>query len=134
MKQQCPNVYFEITPTISVFSVNSLYEFHRSWVEDGLLEVDNIRINILTHPRYFSITILPQEFKTRLEFQYRGYIEWLKEINANSNTIHNIKGIIDYMNSEDHSSLIPTFKHEIKQIDNIRNENFIEIYPELDIT
>jgi hypothetical protein len=133
MKEQCPNVYFEITPTISVFSVHTLYEFHRSWVEDKLLDIDNIRVNILTHPRHFSITILPTEVKSRIEGQYMGYIEWLKDNKANNNTINAVKGIIDYMNSEDHSNLIPTFKKEIQTIDNVRNESFLEIYPEFNI-
>lgn len=131
MLKECPNVYFEITPTVSVFSVHSLYEFHRNWVEDNLLNIDNIRINILTHPRYFSITILPLDMKQRLSGLYDIYITWLQNNNANQNTINAIKGIIDYMNSEDHSSLIGKFYNETKKIDIIREEKIYEIYPEL---
>ena len=114
-----------------MFSVHSLYEFHRSWVEEGLLDIDNIRVNILTHPRYFSITILPEEYKHRLKGLYSVYINWLEQAGANKQTINAINGIIDYMISEDHTNLIADFKKEIETIDNIRNEKFIEIYPEL---
>jgi radical SAM protein with 4Fe4S-binding SPASM domain len=130
MIDSCPNVYFEITPTVSVFSVYSLYEFHRSWVEENLLDINNIRVNILTHPRRFSITILPKEHKQRLTGLYSSYIDWLKENNANDSVINSVKGILSYMNSEDHTNLIDNFKEEISTIDSVRNERFIEIFPE----
>ena len=71
MIDQCPDVYFEITPTVSIFSVHSLFEFHKSWVEQKLLDINNIRINILTHPRYFSITIMPEEDKKKVRELYK---------------------------------------------------------------
>jgi hypothetical protein len=132
MIEQCPDVYFEITPTVSIFSVHSLYEFHRSWVEEGLLDINNIRVNILTHPRYFSITILPEEYKQRLRGLYNVYIQWLKDNKAQPHVIHAVNGIVDYMNSADHSNLIDDFKMQIKTIDDVRNEHFFEIYPELE--
>ena len=132
MIDHCPNVYFEITPTISIFSVHSLYEFHRSWVEEGLLDIDNVRINILTHPRYFSITILPKEYKRRIEGLYNAYVKWLQDNNSQLHVVQSINGIVDYMNSADHSNLISDFKSQIQIIDNVRNERFVEIYPELE--
>jgi radical SAM protein with 4Fe4S-binding SPASM domain len=130
MIDSCPNVYFEITPTVSVFSVYSLYEFHRSWVEENLLDINNIRVNILTHPRRFSITILPKEHKQRLTGLYSSYVDWLKEKNANESVINAVKGIVSYMNSEDHTDLIDNFKEEISTIDSVRDERFTEIFPE----
>ncbi len=132
MIEHCPNVYFEITPTVSIFSVHSLYEFHRSWVEEGLLDINNVRVNILTHPRYFSITLLPEEYKQRLQGLYNVYIQWLTDNKAQPHVIHAVKGIVDYMNSADHSHLIPEFKLQIQTIDQVRNERFADIYPELE--
>jgi len=133
MLMLCPNVYFEITPTVGIFSVHSLFDFHKSWVEEGLLDIDNIRINILTHPRYFSITILPENEKEKVRELYIEYIDWLKNSNASSRTIHDVKGIINYMDSADHTELLSEFRKQIKVIDEVRNEKFIEIYPELKI-
>ena len=48
MLKECPDVYFEITPTVSIFSIHSLFEFHKSWVEQGLLDINNIRVNVET--------------------------------------------------------------------------------------
>jgi hypothetical protein len=133
MLMLCPNVYFEITPTVGIFSVHSLFDFHKSWVEEGLLDIDNIRINILTHPRYFSITILPKNEKEKVRELYIEYIDWLKNSNASSRTIHDVQGIINYMDSADHTELLTEFRKQITVIDEVRNEKFIEIYPELKI-
>lgn len=133
MIESCPDVYFELTPTISVFSVYSLFEFHKSWVEQGLLNIDNVRINILTHPRYFSITTLPVEYKDSIATLYKDYIQWLHDNNAQPHTIHAVQGIVDYMYSADHTELLPTLKREIDRIDTLRNEKFTEIYPEFEL-
>lgn len=130
MIEKCPNVYFEITPTISVFSVHSLYEFHKTWVEEDLLSIDNIRINILTHPRYFSITMLPMEMKKKIEKMFGEYLSWLQSLGAKPSTLQAVRGVVDYMYSADHQELIPEFLNQVKMIDRIRNENFYGIYPE----
>ena len=124
----CPDVYFEITPTVSIFSVHSLFEFHRSWVEQGLVNINNIRINLLTHPRYFSITILPNSEKEKLREIYAEYTHWLISNKAAKHVIHAVNGIINYMDSADHTILLPEFKKQIKLIDTIRNENFAGLY------
>jgi len=53
--------------------------------------------------------------------------------NAKDNIIHDVKGIVSYMDSVDHTNLLPEFKKQISVIDEVRNEKFIEIYPELKI-
>lgn len=131
MLETIPEVYFEITPTISVFSVYSLYEFHREWVEKGLLSIDNIRINILTNPRYMSITILPDKNKDEVAKIYGDYITWLKFKNASTSTINSVKGIIDHMYSADNTDLLESFKHNTNQLDKLRKEDYKLIFPEL---
>ena len=130
MLDVCPDVYFEITPTVSMFNIMQLFDFHRSWVEQELLEIDNIRFNILTAPRYFSITMLSNDYKNRVKDIYSEYIRWLKTIGARPDVIHNVSGIVDHMMSADNLHLLPEFKREITTMDNIRQENFLDVYPE----
>jgi len=131
MLRQCPDIYFEITPTVSMFSVHSLFDFHKSWVEQGLLNIDNIRVNILTYPRHFSVTILTHDEKEEVKELYRNYVQWLKDNGANESTIRAVQGIVYYMISADHSELIPEFQKQIITFDFIRDENFDEIFTEL---
>lgn len=130
MIEACPTTYFELTPTISIFSVYNLFEFHKTWVEEGLLDINNIRINILTHPRYFSITILPKELKDKIAGIYKEYVNWLQENNAWEHIIKDVEGIVEHMYSADHSNLIPDFIKHVEAIDIVRNEKFTDIYPE----
>ena len=130
MLDVCPDVYFEITPTVSMFNIMQLFDFHRSWVEQGLLEIDNIRFNILTAPRYFSITMLSNDYKNRVKDIYSEYIRWLKTNGSRPDVIHNVSGIVDHMMSADNLHLLPEFKREITTMDNIRQENFLDVYPE----
>lgn len=132
MLEHCPDVYFEITPTVSVFNIFELFEFHSTWVEQGLLDINNIRINILTNPRRFSITILTPEMKTQVEDIFRHYIHWLEENGARPDVIQSVKGIIEHMNSQDNTDIIPEFMHEIGVIDSVREENFVEVYQEFE--
>lgn len=130
MIEACPITYFELTPTISIFSVYNLFEFHKTWVEEGLLDINNIRINILTHPRYFSITILPKELKDKIAGIYKEYVNWLQENNAWEHIIKDVEGIVEHMYSADHSNLIPDFIKHVEAIDIVRNEKFTDTYPE----
>ncbi len=130
MIEACPTTYFELTPTISIFSVYNLFEFHKTWVEEGLLDINNIRINILTHPRYFSITILPKELKDKIAGIYKEYVNWLQENNAWEHIIKDVEGIVEHMYSADHSNLIPDFIKHVEAIDIVRNEKFTDTYPE----
>lgn len=130
MKEVCPEVYFEITPTISIFSVYKLFDFHKSWVEQGLLEIDNIRINILTFPRYLSITILPNSYKTEVKQIFDEYIKWLVDNQAKDYTINSVKGIVDHMYSADHSDLLELFKKHTNDLDKLRKEDFRNTFPE----
>lgn len=130
MIKECPDVYFEITPTVSIFNIQDLFDFHRTWVNEGLLDINSIRINILTNPRYFSITLLPTEFKEKISKQYTNYILWLKQNRAEERIINDVKGIIDHMNSYDNSSLLPAFISNIEKIDKVRSEKFIDLYTE----
>ena len=130
MIQECPDVYFEITPTVSIFNVQDLFEFHKTWVEEGLLDINSIRINILTNPRCFSITILPDDIKEKITKDYDKYVSWLKENGAAENIVNDVLGIVNHMNSANHTSLISEFVAKVRKIDEVRNENFLDLYKE----
>ena len=80
MIEQCPHVYFELTPTVSVYNVLNLPDFHKEWIEEGLLEPSNIRINILLDPTYMRLSILPPWIKSKVAERYHEHIAYLKQI------------------------------------------------------
>lgn len=138
MLEECPEIYFEITPTISAYNVSHFPEFHWEWIQKGLLGPNDIRLNILTVQEYMSIRILPMSQKLKLKAKYEDYLKriqeyawsrnqhcWNSEIGYNS--------VINFMMASDDTRLIRDFLVRASQIDSIREEKLFRVYPELKI-
>jgi hypothetical protein len=131
MMAECPDIYFEITPTVSIYNVKHLFDFHRTWVEEGLLDINNIRVNLLTWPAEYSVTILDDSEKKLVSQIYDKYVSWLTDHNARSDVVSAVSGIVDYMNSKQDDHLKSVFKSKTLQLDAHRNEDFKTVFPEL---
>lgn len=131
MIKECPNVYFEITPTVSVYNVFNLPDFHQEWIEEGLLEPNNFRINLLLDPSYMRIQILPNEMKEKVKIKYDSHIRYLENFKGTDEVISNFKNIITYLDSDDKTNEIERWYGKTTVMDNIRTENVFEIFPEL---
>jgi MoaA/NifB/PqqE/SkfB family radical SAM enzyme len=130
MIEQCPHVYFEITPTVSIFNVLNLPDFHKEWIEEGLLEPGNIRINILLDPTYMRLSMLPVEKKDKVRLRYLEHIKYLKQFDNIQHVINDYESIIKFLNT-DKVDETKIFLYKTKQMDNIRQESFEQIFPEL---
>ena len=131
MLREVPHVYFEITPTISLYNALHIADFHREWVEQGLLELDNIRINLLTVPTRMSVQTLPSSIKHRVRDRLAQHSDWLRQNGAAEHTLRRFQGIATLMDSEDRSDLIPQFLEHNSRIDGLRNEQLFKTFPEL---
>lgn len=131
MMQELPDAYFEITPTVSIWNAKHLADFHKDWVLHGYVDIDNIRINQLTSPKYFSTRILPAAIKQKVTDKIEKHCEWLTEHHANSNTVSAFKGIVSFMNESDESELLPLWAHQTAKLDKLRKESWRDIFPEL---
>ena len=119
MMQELPDAYFEITPTVSMWNAKHLPDFHRDWVQHGYVDINNIRINQLTSPRYFSTRILPETIKQKITDKITKHCVWLSENNANDNTIKAFEGIISFMNETNDSDLLHLWAHQTAKLDKI---------------
>ena len=136
MQQECPNVYFEITPTISVYNVFHFPEFHLEWVEKEYIQPNDIRLNILTHQDYMSVRILPQKAKETIEVKYRKYLEKIINIAIKRNQQYQsaergYNSLIEFMNAKDDTHLRSEFYDRVKLVDKVRKEDLLSVYPEL---
>ena len=138
MIEQCPHVYFELTPTVSVYNVLNLPDFHKEWIEEGLLEPGNIRINILLDPTYMRLSILPPWIKQRVIKRYEEHIDYLKQFEVKVNfkgksiksVIQDYKNIMQFM-EQDRTEELKVWKYKTFKIDKIRQEDVFEVFPEL---
>ncbi|MBL4708552.1 MAG: twitch domain-containing radical SAM protein [Flavobacteriales bacterium] len=136
LSEICPHVKFLITPTISVFNVQHLPSFHKEWVELGLIQADDMMPHVLKNPDIYDIRILPTEIKKQVESAYTDHLTWLKTFDGEGLLKLNMvkqefESCIQYMWSEDRSELQEKFKENCDQLDQMRKETTLDIFPEL---
>ena len=131
MMRVCPDVDFYISPTLSILNAWSLPDFHRSWVERGLIKAQDLNVNILQDPAHFRIDIAPVEYKAQLTAKLRKHIEWLQPLDRLNRATVGFESAITYMNATDKTHLIDTFWRKTHELDAIRNEDILLVIPEL---
>mgnify|MGYP001218998083 CR=1 FL=1 len=131
MIEQCPQVYFELTPTVSVYNVLNLPDFHKEWVEEGLLDPQNIRINILLDPTYMRLSILPEEKKDKIRKRYVEHLLYLKQFDNINHVINDYESILNFIN-DDRSEEVKMFLYKTFKVDKLRQEDVYKVFPELE--
>ena len=131
MMRICPNVDFYISPTLSIMNAWSITDFHRDWVEKGLIEPQDINVNILQDPPHYRIDIAPAEYKQQLKTKFLNHINWLKDRDPLQRATVGFESAINYLMATDNTHLIDTFWRKTHELDDIRKENILNIIPEL---
>ena len=131
MMRICPKVDFYISPTLSIMNAWSITDFHRDWVEKGLIRPQDINVNILQDPPHYRIDIAPAEYKEQLKIKFLNHIHWLQEQDPLQRATVGFESAVNYMMATDNTHLIDTFWRKIHELDDIRKENIMEVIPEL---
>ena len=131
MIEVCPNVDFYISPTLSIMNAMHLPDFHREWVNKGYIQPQDLNVNILQDPAYLRIDIAPQAYKEKLNEQYQEHVEWLRPLDSLQRATVGFESAMKFMMASDNSALIPKFWTKTHELDQIRNENILDVIPEL---
>jgi organic radical activating enzyme len=127
----CPQVDFYISPTLSIMNALHLTDFHRDWVEKGLIRAQDLNVNILQDPPYYRIDIAPPEYKQQIVEKFQSHIDWLKDKDPLQRATVGFTSAINFINNTDNTHLIDTFWKKTEELDRIRKENILDIIPEL---
>lgn len=127
----CPGVDFYISPTLSIMNAWHIVDFHRDWVEKGLINHQDLNVNILQDPPCYRIDIAPAEYKERLSTKYLNHLLWLQNRDPLQRATQGFESAITFMNATDNSHLIPKFWAKTEELDEIRKENLLDVIPEL---
>ena len=132
MMQEVPHVDFYISATISAMNVLHVLAFHREWVKLGLIDAKDFNVNICQSPDWYRVDILPEKFKREVAIPaYEQHIAWLEPQDKLQRATNGFKSVLNFIRANDRSDLLPRFQEEIKKLDDIRNENFWNTFPEL---
>ncbi|MBC97358.1 MAG: hypothetical protein CME63_06390 [Halobacteriovoraceae bacterium] len=103
-----------------------------------------INFHFVYHPAHLNVKVLPPEFKEKVEKKYEEFYQWLEdhfdEFNLKVDKekfleapygIKRLKGMIQFMKSEDWSNRMPEFIEYIQLMDEIRGTDFSKTFPEM---
>jgi organic radical activating enzyme len=131
MLEVCPNVDFYISPTLSIMNAQSLPDFHRDWVDAGLIRAQDLNVNILQDPAHYRIDIATHEYKQKLVQRYQEHVAWLRPLDPLQRATVGFESAINFLQATDNSSLLPKFWNKTHKLDGIRGENILDTIPEL---
>ena len=131
MLQVCPQVDFYISSTVGLINALHIPDFHRNWVDQGLLKPQDFNFNLLQYPFWQRIDLLPDSYKQRVKEKYEKHLEWLRPHDHLTRATKGFESGLDYMMRRDNFKRINEFKEGMQKLDKIRNENILETFPEL---
>ena len=134
--KEVPHAKFVVNYTVSWTNALNMLELHKEWIELGLIKPDNLITNFLDQPEYYCIKNIPLWKKKKIENACLEHCEWLKSVGVSEDgySLTIIKGVIDFMYSAaqhiNPDRALSRFKHMNEKLDDIRNENFYDVFPE----
>jgi MoaA/NifB/PqqE/SkfB family radical SAM enzyme len=131
MQEVCPQVDFYISATVGLINALHVVDFHRTWSEQGFIKPQDFNFNLLQFPFWQRIDLLPEAMKQQVKEKYESHIAWLKPQDHLTRATKGFQSGLDYMMRRDNFKNIEEFKSGMKKIDDIRNENILETFPEL---
>jgi hypothetical protein len=127
-----PHVNFYISATLSAMNILHILDFHKEWVELGLIEPKDFNVNICQSPEWYRIDILPEDFKNNVVIPaFEKHIAWLQPHDKLERATNGYKAALNFIAANDNSHLLPTFIQEVEKLDYVRKENFWNTFSEL---
>ena len=148
----------EITVACAVQALNIYYvpDFIKWKLQQGFKKINmwpfgagGINYHFVYHPPHLNVKVLPKWFKAECRKKYEEFYPWWEEnymlgvpswhkdkvtkddfLNA-SYGIQRLKGMINFMESEDWSRRLPEMKEFLQRCDIQRGNKFADVFPEM---
>lgn len=135
-REYLPNQPFGITAVYSLLNCYEAIELHRYMCENKLFDKFGFYLNTLHEPAYLRPSILPEDVKLDVTNKIAEHIQWLTETQEHDFSyyaaVNHWENASIMINSEPGSKdMCKWFLHETSLLDNIRNEKFSDLFPEL---
>jgi organic radical activating enzyme len=130
MIKQRPDIDFYISATTSIMNVLHVPDFHRSWVEQGLIAPEDFNIQLLKGPHYFNVNQAPHQLKVKIKQKYQDHIDWLKNKDTVGRATYGFESILKYIDTDLEFDKFK-FWTEINKLDEFHKTSFVETFPEL---
>jgi sulfatase maturation enzyme AslB (radical SAM superfamily) len=130
MLEVCPQVDFYISATVGLPNALHVTDFHRSWVEQGLIKPQDFNFNLLQSPTWQRMDLLPLEYKEQIKEKYERHIKWLKVQDHLTRATKGFESALEWMFKRDKLDQLQWFFDNTRKYDKVRDETFVEVFPE----
>lgn len=130
MIEKCPRVDFYISSTVSIYNAFHVCDFHREWVDQGLIQPQDWNINILQFSDRDRIDVLPENYKLELTKKITDHIAWLEPLDKLNRATNGYKSMLNFLNQENKQHLLAEFFRINDKMDVYRKERFAKVFPE----
>jgi pyruvate-formate lyase-activating enzyme len=146
------NIQTNIAFAVQILNIKHVPEFIKWKVTSGFkkLNFDKnaagqtvggglVGVHLLWIPTWLSLRVLPKEDKLEVRrlfeelrlWLWDNYTQDLEFWETNPYGWKRWAGILDWMDAEDHTNLLPDFRDYITTMDQQRGTNFVKVFPEL---
>jgi len=131
MMAEVPHVDFYVSATVSAMNILHVLDFHREWVELGLIKAQDFNVNICQSPEWYRCDIFPEWFKQAVIIPaYERHIAWLEPQDKLKRATNGFQSALTFLTANSATEHWPRFVEEINKLDEVRSENFWTTFPE----
>jgi MoaA/NifB/PqqE/SkfB family radical SAM enzyme len=133
MKKYCPNADFYVNFTLGALNAVHMVDFHQWAIESKFIKhPTDFHINLIQHPTHLSMQALPIEIKQELSLQWHRLALHFRKARLQPLDEQFLMAA-NYMNENDtFDAEKENFAKSIFAVDDLRNENFRQTFPELE--
>lgn len=131
MLEICPNVDFYISVTPGLINALHIPDFHKSWVEQNLIQPQDFAVQILYYPEYQSIAHAPDFLKKQIRAKYIDHLNWLRPLDKLGRATNGYESLVEYIDQSTDQFSPQVFWSNVIQLDQYHGTNLIDVFPEL---
>lgn len=146
------NIQVSIATAIQILNIKHLPDFAKWKIQQNFKKINlgnvpgNVQMgggifnmHLLYIPTYLSLRVLPEQDKQHVRHIFSDFKDWLYQYYRQDDDFweknpygwKRWQAVLDFMDSEDHTHLLPSFKEYIQNMDSIRDTDFANTFPEL---
>ena len=146
------NIQVSIATAIQILNIKHLPDFAKWKIQQNFKKINlglvpgNIQMgggifnmHLLYIPTYLSIRVLPERDKQEIRQIFMDFKSWLYDNYRQDDDYWEVnpygwkrwQAVLDFMDGEDHTHLLPALTDYINNMDEIRGTDFKQIFPEL---
>lgn len=127
-----PQIKRNINCTVNLTNIYHLPEIYEFAVFSNIVKPADFNVNLLLDPVELRVDVLPLNLKKKINTRLTKFKFKLLILGPSYlQTIRDIDSILKFMNEIDNSHYLAQFRERTLKLDQIRDENFATIYPEL---